>query len=76
MQMEDLQAEQISYMIKAFQNIAAQNGKELFDMTKISQFLPKLLKYTSNEIQRYNGSDLVTMIDGYHQLWEADVLGR
>ena len=36
MQMEDLQAEQISYMIKAFQNIAAQNGKELFDMTKIS----------------------------------------
>ena len=36
MQMEDLQAEHISYMIKAFQKIAAKDGKEVFDMTKIS----------------------------------------
>ena len=38
--------------------------------------MPKLLKYTSSEVARYNGSDLVTMIDGYHQLWEADVVGK
>ena len=74
--MEDLQAEHISYMIKAFQNIASDNGKEIFDMTKISQILPRLLKYTSGEVYRYNMSDLVTMIDGYHQLWIADVLGK
>ena len=73
--MEDLRAEDISYMIQAFTNIAAER-ETIADKTKIGKFVPKLLLYTINEVYRYNMSDIVTMMSGYFKLWEVGVLGK
>ncbi len=75
LQIEDLQAEEISYLVQAFANIST-DSKAISDQDEISKFIPKLLVHTQNELYRYNMADIVTMLNGYFKLWDVGALEK
>ena len=75
LQLHDLEAEHISYLIEAF-SVISQERATIPDQSEITKFVPNLLAHTHNEMYRYNMADCVTMMNGYFNLWNVGVLER
>ena len=79
LEVNDIGAEHISYLMKAFSEISAavQDAKFSGDpkMTKkITKFLPRLLKHYESELYRCKITDVIALLEGYKDLWEAGIL--
>ena len=66
-------------MMRAFSNIAiavkAQEFKGDPEMTKmITKFMPRMLEISSGELYRCLIGDVLTLVEGYAQLWSNEVL--
>lgn len=72
MQIEQLRAEPISYLLKAMPVLYPVCNKD--EKRAMKEFAPRLFKHNQNEVYRYNIRDLIAMVEGYDGLYENGVL--
>ena len=77
--MTDLEAEQINYLMRAFSIVSSLIESGQIDSSvkkQIADFMPRMLEKSESELYRSKIGDVVTLIQGYSALYEANVLSK
>ena len=80
--LNDLQAEQISYLSEAFSILGTYHDQADEENSQLSEqhiklvtdFIPKLIDHTQIELYRFRVSDLVKLLHGFEKLWDSGLL--